>query len=227
LARRLGQVQAGTLDNGSSPPVPVADPATPARFDQPIRDAADLTDRLDRLDSQQRQNDRIDGQLEKAAELAAVAVASVVQLPDLGGNEILQVAKEYLSGLVESGPLKGIFSAWASHLVSDAAVPTADRLVIPDPWRLRVAAQLKLLQQRLTVRVADPFAPDEAQNRARTEADIEAAVDLTNETRFLAERRGPCVGCPRPLRPGEEPFNDPGKVPGQERRPRPPEIHVR
>jgi hypothetical protein len=106
-------------------------------------------------------------------------------------------------------------------------VPPADRLVIPDPWRLHIAAQLKLAQQRLAVRVADPFVPDQAASRARTEADIEAAVDLTNETRFLAEGRGPCDGCPRPLRPGEEPFNDPGRLPGQERRPGPPEIHVR
>jgi hypothetical protein len=223
VARRLGQLQATTLHNGSSAPA-----ADPARLDLRIGDAADLKDRLDKLDAQQRQDDRIDLQLEKAAELAAIAVASVVQLPDLGPNEILQIVKEYLAGLVESSPLKDIFSAWARHLVGDAAVPPADRLVIPDPWRLRLAAQLKLFQQRLTVRVADPFTPDQAQSRAGTEADIEAAVDLTNETRYLAEGgRGPCAGCPRPLRPGEQPFNDP-RLPGQERRPpRAPEIHIR
>jgi hypothetical protein len=228
LARRLGQFQAATFDHGSPPPAHPTDPATSevVRLDRHIRDAADLTARLDRLDSRQQQDDQITVRLERAAEAAAVAVASVVQLPDFGPNEILQVVKEYLSGMVESSPLKEIFSAWARRAVGDNEVPPADRLVVPDPWRLRIVAEIKLIEQRLRVRVADPFTPDQARNRTRTEPDIAAAVDLTNETRFLAEGHGPCDGCPRPLRPGEEPFRGPGE-PGHEERPRPPEIHIR
>jgi hypothetical protein len=225
LARRLGQVQAATFDHGSPPP---ADPAVPDadRFDGRIRDAADLDERLDRLDSRQQQDDEITVQMERAAEAATVAVASLVQLPDLGSNEIFQIVKEYLSGLVESSPLKEIFTAWANRAVRDDDVPPADRLVVPDPRRLRIAAQFKLIETRLKVRVADPFTADQARLRTNTEPDVVAAVDLTNEARFLAEHRGPCDGCPRPLRPGEDPFRRPGE-PGREERPGPPEIHVR
>jgi hypothetical protein len=225
LARRLGQVQAATFDHGSPPP---ADPAVPDadRFDDRIRDTADLDERLDRLDSRQQQDDEITVQLERAAEAATIAVASLVQLPDLGSNEILQIVKEYLSGLVESSPLKEIFTAWANRAVPTDDVPPADRLVVPDPRRLRIVAQFKLIETRLKVRVADPFTPDRARLRTDAEPDVVAAVDLTNEARFLVEHRGPCDGCPRPLRPGEDPFRRPGE-PGREERPRPPEIHVR
>jgi hypothetical protein len=225
LARRLGQVQAATFDHGSPPP---ADPAVPDadRFDGRIRDATDLTGRLDRLDSRQQQDDEITVQMERAAEAAAIAVASVVQLPDLGSNEILQIVKEYLSGLVESSPLKEIFTAWANRAVRDDDVPPADRLVVPDPRRLHLVAQIKFAETRMRVRVAEPLGPDQARLRTNGEPDIVAAVDLTNEARFLVERRGPCDGCPRPLRPGEDPFRRPGE-PGREERPRPPEIHVR
>ncbi len=225
LARRLGQVQAATFDRGSPPP---ADPAVPEadRFDGRIRDAADLTGRLDRLDSRQQQEDQITVQTERVAEAAANAVASVVQLPDLGSNEILQIVKEYLSGLVESSPLKEIFTGWANRAVRDDEVPPADSLVVPDPRRLHLAAQIKFAETRMRVRVADPLGPDQARLRTNAEPEVVAAVDLTNEARFLVEHRGPCDGCPRPLRPGEDPFRRPGE-PGREERPRPPEIHVR
>jgi hypothetical protein len=227
LARRLGQAQAGTFHHGPPPPAPPSDATVSAAadLDRPIRDADDLTDRLDRLDSRQQQEDQGNVQLERAAEAAAVAVASVLQLPDFGSNEILQVVKEYLSGVVESSPLKEVFAAWARRAVADA-VPPADQMVVPDPRRIRIAAEVMLIEVHLKVRVADPFAPDQARDRTSTEADIAAAVDLANEARFLTERRGPCAGCPRPLRPGEDPFQRPGE-PGREERPRPPEIHVR
>jgi hypothetical protein len=225
LARRLGQVQAATFDHGSPPP---ADPAVSDadRFDGRIRDAADLTERLDRLDAGQKQDDEITVQMERAAEAAAIAVAGLVQLPDLGSNEMLQIAKEYLSGLVESSPLKEIFTAWANRAVRDGDVPPADRLVVPDPWRLHLVAQIKFAETRIRVRVAQPLSPDQARLRTNGEPDVVAAVDLTNEARFLVEHRGPCDGCPRPLRPGEDPFRPPGE-PGREERPRPTEIHVR
>jgi hypothetical protein len=225
LARWLGQVQAATFDHGSPPPTGPAVPDAD-RFNGPIRDAADLTERLDRLDSRQNQEDQTTVQTERAAEAAANAVASVVQLPEVGSNEILQIVKEYLSGLVESSPLKEVFTAWADRAVPDDDVPPADGLVVPDPRRLHLAAQIKLTETHLKVRVADPLGPDKARLRTNGEPDVAAAVDLTNEARYLVEHRGPCDGCPRPLRPGEDPFRPPGE-PGREERPRPPEIHVR
>jgi hypothetical protein len=88
-----------------------------------------------------------------------------------------------------------------------------------------------LVEQRGTVRLAAPLVPDPVQQRAMTEPPTDAAVDLANEARYLDEGgTGPCNGCPRPLRPGQEPDFTPGgpAAPGEHERPyEPPRIHIR
>jgi hypothetical protein len=141
-----------------------------AQFGPPIRDARDLSDRFDQLDAQQQRADTVTRLVNQAAELAATAVANMIQLPNLGENEIIQVIKEYLSGLVEGSRLKNVFAAWAEHLTADTPPPRADAMVVPNPERLKLAALVTLIQEKGRVRLADPFGPDQAQIRTHTES---------------------------------------------------------
>jgi hypothetical protein len=233
LARRMGQLQADTLRASTPPAESPADllaSARPAWLDQPIQDTdgpLKLSQRLDTLDGQQTRADTVTRFAEQAGELAAIAVAGTLQIPDIGQNEIVQIIREYLSGLVESSPLKDIFAAQARRLAGPDTVAPASELVVPNPYRLRIAALSALTAQYLKTRLAQPFARDQAMQRALREAPIDAAVDLANEARYLSEPTGPCAGCPRPLRPGEAP-----KLPGEHGRPgerpaEPPRIHIR
>jgi len=222
LARRIGQLQAVTLTLSSSPAFLSAEQAD-ARLAQagpPVRDEGNLHDQLGQLDTQQHQDDKVTRLAGQAADLAATAVASTLQIPRVGDNEIVQVTREYLSGLVESSPLKNVFAAWARHLTGTATPPGADEMVVPDPGRLKLAA---LAQERARMRLADPSAPDPAQARALGESPADAAVDLINETRYVSENSGPCVGCQPPLPPGDEHHGGPGPEPPAEP---PPEIPI-
>jgi hypothetical protein len=213
LARRIGQIQATTL-RLDPPPSVLSGELTVARltwFDSPIHDEADLRDRLDTLDTQQRQVDIGARQVDQAAELAAAAVAATINIPNLGENEIVQVIKEYLSGLVESSPLKEVFATWAKRLTGRTTPPQADQMVVPDPLRLEVAASVVLTQELRTIVLADPLTYDQTLKRTLSESPVSAAVDLTNQARYLDEGSGPCDGCPRPLRPGEEPYGGRGE----------------
>jgi hypothetical protein len=119
LARRLGQVQATTLRITVTQSVLSAHQAVTglARFEPPIQDAGDLNDRLDRLATQQQRADTVTRLVNQTAELAATAVANMIQLPGLGENEIIQVIREYLIGLVEGSPLKRVFAIWTGPVL--------------------------------------------------------------------------------------------------------------
>jgi hypothetical protein len=162
--------------------------------------------RLGQLDAQRKRARTVTRLADQAGELAAAAVAAAIQLPGLGDNEVAGILTEYLSGLVESGPLSETFAAWARKLAGRTAPPAAGQLVVPDPDRLEDAALLVLIRVRFRVPVADPLAARQADQRTLREPAAAAAVDLANQARFLAEGgAGPCAGCARPLRPGEEP----------------------
>jgi hypothetical protein len=186
---------------------------TAAAASAPAGAAARADERLGQLDAQRRRAKTVTRLADQAGELAAKAIAASIQVPGLGDNEVVGILTEYLSGLVESGPLKETFAAWGRRLAGRTAPPPADRLVVPDPVRLADAALISLVSERLRVPVADPLAGDPASRRALRESPVAAAVDLANETRFLAEDTGPCAGCPRPLRPGEEPGTGPEEHP--------------
>jgi hypothetical protein len=220
LARRLGALQAAALRLGSPAPqatVPTATEASAAAgFDAPISDAADARQRLSSINDTERRSASRSKQAERVAELAATAVASTLSIPKLGENEVVQVVREYLSGLVESGVLTKVFLAWTKPLVGPATATGPDRVVVPNPVRLEEAAVLALISERATVRLADPFATDSARQRTSTESPVDAAVDMANETRFYHEGgTGPCAGCPRPARPGEDIFGVPHEGPGE------------
>jgi hypothetical protein len=214
LARRLGQIQATTLQLTATQSVLLVQQAVtdPAQFDPPIRDEGDLHDRLDQLDAQRGRADTATRRVNEAAELATTAVANMLQIPSVGENEIIQVVREYLSGLVESSPLKVVFAAWAGRLIGATTPPPADEMVVPDPEQLELAALATLTKEQTTVQL-DPSVPDQVQTRTQTESAADAAVDLANEARYLDEDTGPCNGCPQPLHPGDEHYRDPGGHP--------------
>lgn len=216
VARRLGQAQAITL-RLSVPAAADTTTAAPADLDSPGRDAGDLRQRLDQLGVQQHRAAQARRQAAEAGDLAAAAVAGLLQVPRIGGGEIVQIIREYLSGLVEGSRLKDVFAAWVQkradgaapgggHPPGPAGLPGPDELVVPDPPRLEIAALILLIRVRLTVMVANPLAGDQAERRTMSESPLDAAVDLANEARFLREDTGPCAGCPQPVRPGDEPF---------------------
>jgi len=237
LARRLGQAQAVTLQL-RRPPAGDAGAAVPADLESPARDGRDLHRQLDDLDAQQHRAARARRQAEEAGDLAAAVVAGLLQVPRIGGGEIVGLIREYLSGLVEGSRLKNVFTAWVQRRAEaatpapgggaapgggpasgGAGLPAADKMVLPDPPRLEIAAFAALIRVRLTVMVADPLASDRAEHRTQSESPLDAAVDLANEARFLQEDTGPCTGCPQPLKPGEEPFE------GHDEHPVEPEPH--
>jgi hypothetical protein len=255
IARRIGALQGDVVTRTEAPlgdaPVPPVDTGPPgdtgppvdtgpavaadvaaAGFDDPLRDATDLRGRLGTVQAQRQDAAGADARVERAADLAATALASLVPLADLGllgANELVQIAKEYVQGLVEGSFVKTVFAAWIRRLPGAERPPDAAGLVVPNLPRLLLRSYAALFEQRGRVRVADPFTPDPVQARVRAEDPAAGIVDLTNETRYLDENgTGRCDGCPRPVRPGEERLPGRPGEPGEPRRP--PELprpHIR
>ena len=213
IAQRIGRLQAVTLRVDAAPTVLSTRAAVVvlAMPDRPTPDEGDLHERLDRLETQQQRADTVTRQVEGAADLAAIAVANALQVLDLGQTEVVQIVKEYLQGLVEGSRLKEVFFAWGRRLTGATSPPATQDIVVPDPRRLLIAAFGTLVEVRSNVRFADPFSPDPVWQRALRESPADAVVDLVNEARYFDEGSGPCQGCPRPLRPGEEPHLGPGR----------------
>lgn len=219
LARRLGGLQALVLGLKGSPGVSAAGQAAAklAGFDEPVHDEADLDDRLGKVDAQEKEGDEAANRAEQAGDLAAAAIASTISIPHISGGEVVQIVREYLGGLIEGSPLKDVFAAWAEHLGGRRSPPGADAMLIPDPKRLEQAASAALSAQFIrdggADPVTDPFAADPAVTRAMNESPLDAAVDMTNQARFLEEGSGPCAGCmppENPDKPVEPPEEDHG-----------------
>ncbi len=205
IARRVGELQAATLLATSPESVAAEEQsaAATAGFTEPIRDAPDLRTRTTKLDEQDKKEDAAHKRAEEAADLAAAAVSNLLSIPDIGSNEVVQVVREYLSGLVEESPLKNVFAAWTERLAGAVRPPDAETLVVPEPEKLATEA---LFTQ---------FKAEEKNHFATTlpstghESAVDAAVDMTNQTRYLSEGgSGPCAGC-APFKPHDEPFHEP------------------
>ncbi len=228
LARRLGAIQAAALRLPAVPAKPTTAPADAqlAGFATPVQDGAELGHRLDEADAVDERATAEHKTAERIAELAATAITSLLSIPNVGEDEAVQIVKEYLTGLVESGPVRSMFLAVAKRLVNAVTPPpTPERAVVPDPRAFELAAVAAWAHERANVRLADPFAPDQAERRVITEPPLDAAVDLANEARYFADRSGPCVDCPHVV-PEDGPRGGvPHEGPGGER-PVEPEIHV-
>ncbi len=218
LARRLGKLQAVTLAP-RPPDITQAEAAATrqAGFDAPAAGPDEVNQRLAGLDSAEKKDDATERLADQAAELAAAAVAKALQLPGLGDTEVVQVIREYLSGLIENSPVKDVFAAWAGRIAGRSAPRPAAEIVVPDPQRLKDAAATAATSELARTPVTDPAAV----GRFLGQTAVVAAVDLANQVRYLQEGSGPCDGCARPEPPGDRhgqgpedhPFEPPEIVP--------------
>ncbi|MGH3248987.1 MAG: hypothetical protein ACRDOI_22670, partial [Trebonia sp.] len=208
IARRVGELQAATLlAAGANPAPPSADrsaAAGAAGFTAPIRDAPDLRTRTALLDEQETKEDAVHKRAEQAGDLAAATVAGLLSVPDIGSNEVVQIVREYLSGLIEESPLKDTFAAWTERLAGALRPPDAETLVVPQPVKLATEA----MRTELKEDEEDGFAT--ALPSTEHESAVDAAVDLVNQTRYLSEGgTGPCAGCSPVESHDDEPFHEP------------------
>lgn len=208
VARRVGELQAATLLAAHATSVATAEQAAAAAagFTAPIRDEPDLRTRVTKLDEQDKKDDAADKRAEQAGDLAAATVASLLSIPDIGSNEVVQIVREYLGGLIEESPLKDTFAAWTARLAGALRPPDAETLVVPEPPRLEAEA----LMTRFKAEEKDHFAT--TMPSTAHESPLDAAVDLANQTRYLSDGgSGPCAGCTHIEfhdEPVHEPFED-------------------
>ena len=201
IARRVGELQATILLAADSGPGTATQQG--AALAAPVSDAAELRTRVSQLDEEDKKEDASQRRAEQAGDLAAATVASLLSVPDLGSNEVVQIVREYLSGLVEESPLKDVFAAWTERLAHARRPPDAQTLVIPDPLKLETEAAYTQFKED----EKDHFAtllPSTAR-----ESPVDAAVDLANQARYLSEgSAGPCAGC-TPVESHDEPVHEP------------------
>jgi len=205
IARRVGELQAATLLATGPKPVATKEQsaAATAGFTGPIRDAPDLRTRTTKLDNQDKKEDAAHKRAEQAGDLAAATVSSLLSIPDIGSNEVVQIVREYLGGLVEESPLKDVFATWTERLAGAVRPPDAETLVVPEPAKLATEALLTQLKAEEQNNFATTLPSTEH------ESAVDAAVDMTNQARYLSEGgSGPCAGCAR-FEPHDEPFHEP------------------
>ena len=177
LAQRLGRLQAMTLT--LSPP--------PGTSEAAGDNVPSLDEDLGRLDAVEQEGDATLNQAEKIGEYVAAAVASTISIANVSDHEVVQIVREYLSGLIEESPLKDIVAAWYRNIRWRTVPPPADEIVDPDAARLEKAASAEL----------DRTAPQgrdvtNTLKAIRDELPAIAAVELTNATRYAQEETGPC-----------------------------------
>jgi hypothetical protein len=211
VARRIGELQAATLLATGQESVAAAEPVAAneqsavaaAGFTGPIRDAPDLRTRTTKLDEQGKEEDAARKRAEQAGDLAAATVSTLLSIPGIGSNEVVQIVREYLSGLVEQSPLKDVFAAWTERLAGAVRPPDGETLVVPVPEKLATEALIAQLKAEEKNHFATTLPS------TRHESAVDAAVDLANQTRYLSEGgSGPCAGCVK-FEPHDEHFHEP------------------
>ncbi len=221
-ARRLGEAQAVALALAAAPHLDHAARAAAAAdgLAEPVPDPSDLAHRAGDVQQEEKKEDDTAKRVEEAGDLAAKVVASLISIPSLSDNEVVQVVREYLAGLIEDSPLKNTFAAWIGRLPGAKPPPGAAAEVVPMPERLEQAATAQLSAEFSAEGVDNPvtdnmFVSDPALTKARSEAPLDGAVDIVNQARYARDQSGACAGC-------SVPGND-GNLPGEEQ---PPEDHL-
>ncbi|HEY1668231.1 MAG TPA: hypothetical protein VGG54_21285 [Trebonia sp.] len=218
-AHRIGEAQALALALAAAPSLdPTARAAATAAglTDQPT-EPSDLGGRAADVQQEESKEDDTAKRVEVAGDLAAKVVASLVSIPSLSDNEVFQVVREYLAGLIEDSPLKDTFAAWIERLPGAKPPPDAAAEVVPVPERLEQAATAELSAAFTAAGdddpVTDPLATDPALTRAQAEDPLAGAVDLINQARYAQDQSGPCAGCSVP---GNSDDNLPGEAPPED-----------
>ncbi|WP_406029906.1 DUF3488 domain-containing protein [Nocardioides sp. NBC_00163] len=174
IAPQLGRFQAATLRLGDPLPVPVTVlPGDP-----------DVSEAFAALDEAQQARSQQEARTDRFTDAAAAAIASTLDIPDVGRNEVVHILKAYLGGLVEEGPVRDM-----ARLVSvdvpalyDAAYDLARRAAIRagvDVWAFNAAYGLGLTMPGETPQLSE-------------------VVILARQTHHLADSSSPCPGCVHP-----------------------------
>ncbi|MGH3293490.1 MAG: hypothetical protein ACRDP7_16955 [Trebonia sp.] len=220
-ARRIGEAQALALGLAAAPsldPTARAAAAAARMTDQPA-EPSDLSGRAADVQHEESEEDDTAKRVEVAGDLAAKVVASLIAVPSLSDNEVVQVVREYLAGLIEDSPLKDTFAAWIERLPGAKSPPGAAAEVVPVPERLEQAATAELSAAFSAAGdddpVNDPFATDPALTKAQAEDPLDGAVSIINQARYAQDQSGSCAGCSVPGNSDED-------LPGEA----PPEDHV-
>lgn len=208
IARRVGELQAATLLATGTNPAAAAErsaagAARLAGLTAAIQDAPDLRTRVTKLDEQDKKESAAHKRAEQAGDLAADTAASLLSVPDIGRDEVVQIVREYLSGLIEESPLKDVFAAWTTRLTGALRPPEAGTLVVPQPLELETEALFTRIREAEKDNFAATMPSTEHENA------VDAAVDLANQVRYLSEGgSGPCAGC-SPVESHDEPIHEP------------------
>ena len=165
-----------------------------------LSDEAESTSKLDGADEES------DKQVEEAADLAAKLVASTISIPSASDNEVFQVVREYLSGLIEGSRLTDVFAAWLHHLPGASPPPAPDAEVTPDPARLEAAAAATLSEVTTEQGMDDPVTDpnddnDFAYQSAQGEGPLDAAVDIVNDARYAQDPTARATAASPPRSP--------------------------
>lgn len=218
-AHRIGEAQALALALAAAPSLdPTARAAAAAAgLTGQVTEPSDLAERAAGVQRQDNKEDDTAKRVEAAGDLAAKVVASLVAIPSLSDNEVVQVVREYLAGLIEDSPLKDTFAAWIERLPGAKPPPDPAAEVVPVPERLEQAATAELSAEFTAAGdddpVTDPFATDPALSKAQAEDPLDGAVDIINQARYAQDQSGHCAECSVP---GNSDDNLPGEAPPED-----------
>jgi hypothetical protein len=205
VARRVGALQAATLNLRGAQALADAEAiaARRAGLDAPVRGESDLADRLGEVAAQDQNGDVAQSGANEAGELAASAVASTISIANVGGNEILQIVREYLSGLVEDSGIKDAFAAWVERLPGAKAPPGAKAMASPDPGKLEQAAYEEVASEFAAAGDESEFRSNQAVIAALSESPLAAAGNLAGQA--VQDGGASCAACTPPGPDDDEP----------------------
>ncbi|MEU0314597.1 hypothetical protein [Nocardioides sp. NPDC006273] len=189
IARQVGRFQAATLSVEDLPPARVTVlPGDP-----------DVSEAYEELDEAQQARSHQEARAGSFADAAAAAVASALDIPDIGRNQVVHIIKAYLGGLVEEGRVRDLFYSWAHG--NGAAPPEMTRLASVDLPALYDAAYD--LARRAAVRAGvDVWAFNAAYGLGLTmpgeSPQMSEVVILARQTHHLTDSSSPCPGCVHP-----------------------------
>ena len=174
IARQLGRFQAATLRLHDEPSARAPElPGVP-----------DVSEALAELDDAQRARSQQEARTDRFADAAAAAIASTLDIPDVGRSEVVHILKAYLGGLVEEGPVRDMARLVAVDVPAlyDAAYDLARRAAVRagvDVWAFNATYGPGLTMPGETPQLSE-------------------VVILARQTHHLTDSSSPCPGCVHP-----------------------------